>query len=130
MTRLLGRLPPFIALIEGRTSVRDRIRRSVQLALWWPVVTYSTVSELKRQPASPDLVTLSLTDATIEACAEALKDLLEQFPSVLIIVLASENDAGLARTAISHGAKGYLPCTTGFEIAVEAVRFVLADVST
>ena len=121
----------FIALIESRTLVRDRIRRSVQLAISWPIVTYSTVSELERQPddTSPDLVILSLTDASIEACARALKDLLEQFPSVPIIVLASENDAGLARTAMSHGAKGYLPCMTGFEIVGEAVRFVLAGVS-
>ena len=121
----------FIALIESRTLVRDRIRRSVQLAISWPIVTYSTVSELERQPddTSPDLVILSLTDASIEACARALNDLLEQFPSVPIIVLASENDADLARTAMSHGAKGYIPCVTGFEIAGEAVRFVLAGVA-
>jgi DNA-binding NarL/FixJ family response regulator len=126
-----GKADRFIALIESRTLVRDRIRRSVQLALSWRVVTYSTVSELERQPddASPDLVILSLADANIEACARALKDLLEQFPSIPIIVLASENDADLARTAMSHGAKGYLPCTTGFEIAGEAVRFVLAGVA-
>jgi DNA-binding NarL/FixJ family response regulator len=126
-----GKADRFIALIESRTLVRDRIRRSVQLAISWPVVTCSTVAELERQPddASPDLVILSLSDASIEACARALKDLLEQFPSVPIIVLASENDADLARTAMSHGAKGYIPCTTGFEIAGEAVRFVLAGVS-
>jgi DNA-binding NarL/FixJ family response regulator len=101
----------------------------VQFALSWPVVTYSTVSELKRQAddASPDLVILSLANASVDACAIALKDLLEQFPSIPIIVLASENDAGLARAAMSQGAKGYLPCTTGFEIAGEAVRFVLAE---
>ena len=123
-----GKADRFIALIESRTLVRDRIRRSVQLAISWPIVTYSTVSELERQPddTSPDLVILSLTDASIEACAKALKDLLEQFPSIPVIVLASENDAGLARTAMSHGAKGYIPCMTGFEIAGEAVRFVLA----
>ena len=126
-----GKVDRFIALIESRTSVRDRICRSVQLALSWPLVAYSTVSELERQPddASPDLVILSLSDASIEACARALNDLLEQFPSVPIIVLASENDAGLARTAMSHGAKGYIPCVTGFEIAGEAVRFVLAGVA-
>ena len=124
-----GKVDRFIALIESRTSVRDRICRSVQLALSWPLVAYSTVSELERQPdgASPDLVIFSLTDASIEACARALKKLLDQFPSIPIIVLASENDAGLARAAMSQGAKGYLPCTTGFEIAGEAVRFVLAE---
>ena len=46
--------------------------------------------------------------------------------TVPVIVLAQRNDLDLARTAIRHGAKGYIPCTLGFDIAVEAVRFVLA----
>jgi DNA-binding NarL/FixJ family response regulator len=129
MTRPPGRFDPFIALIESRTPVQDLIRRGVQVALSWPVATYSTVSELERQPgdASPDLLILSLADASVDACARALKKLLELFPSIPIIVLASENDAGLAWTAVSHGPKGYLSCTTGFEIAGEAARFVLAE---
>jgi DNA-binding NarL/FixJ family response regulator len=50
----------------------------------------------------------------------------ELVPRVPVIVLADKSDADLARTAIRHGAKGYIPCTLGFNIAVEAVRFVLA----
>ena len=122
-----GKVDRFIALIESRALVRECIRCSMQSALSLPVVTYSTVSKLERQPddGSPDLVVLSLTDASIEACARALNDLSELFPSIPIIVLASENDVDLARTAMGHGAKGYFPCTTDFESVVEAVRFVL-----
>jgi DNA-binding NarL/FixJ family response regulator len=32
----------------------------------------------------------------------------------------------MAKAAICHGAKGYIPVTLGFDIAIEAVRFVLA----
>ncbi len=47
-------------------------------------------------------------------------------PGVPIIVLAYNGDAEIAKTAISHGAKGYIPATLRFDIAIEAVRFVLA----
>jgi DNA-binding NarL/FixJ family response regulator len=50
----------------------------------------------------------------------------ELVPRIPVIVLADKNDVDLARTAIRHGAKGYIPCTLGFDIAVEVVRFVLA----
>ena len=55
-----------------------------------------------------------------------MKVLSELAPRIPVIVLAYNNDTELARTAICHGAKGYIPVTMGFEIAVEAVRFVLA----
>jgi DNA-binding NarL/FixJ family response regulator len=112
-----------IALIEAR-PLRECIRRSMQSALSLPVVTYSTASELEGDTWAR-LVVLSLTDASQEACAGALRVLAKHVPGVPIIVLASTNDVDLARTAIRHGAKGYIPCTMGFEIALEAMRFVL-----
>jgi DNA-binding CsgD family transcriptional regulator len=50
----------------------------------------------------------------------------ELFPGIPVIVLADKTDPQLALTAIHHGARGYIPFTMGFDIAVEAVRFVLA----
>ena len=47
-------------------------------------------------------------------------------PRIPIIVLACNNDAQMAMAAICYGAKGYIPVTLGFDIAIEAVRFVLA----
>jgi DNA-binding NarL/FixJ family response regulator len=113
-----------IALIEARPFVRECIRLSMQSGLALPIATYSTASELEGD-TSAKLVVLSLMDASQEACAGALLVLAEHIPGVPIIVLASTNDVDLARTAISHGAKGYIPCTMGFEIALEAMRFVL-----
>jgi DNA-binding NarL/FixJ family response regulator len=118
----------FIAVIESRTFIRECLRRSVQSAFPLPVLTYSTTSELEQQhlPTSPQLIILSWLEANKEASINALKVLSELAPRISVIVLAYDNDAELARTAICHGAKGYIPVTMGFEIAIEAVRFVLA----
>ena len=118
----------FIAVIESRTFLRECIRRSVQSAFPLPIITYSTVVELERQQrgASPELIILSLVDDSGEASANTLKILSELAPRIPVIVLADKNDSELAKTAIFHGAKGYIPVTMRFEIAIEAVRFVLA----
>jgi DNA-binding NarL/FixJ family response regulator len=73
-----------------------------------------------------DLLVLSLIEAGAEACANALKDLSEFASDRPVIALASANDPELARAVIRCGAKGYIPVTMGFEIAIEAIRFVLA----
>ena len=118
----------FIAVIESRTFIRECIRRSVQSAFPLPVLTYSTAIELEQQLllTSPKLIILSWVEDNREASISALKSLSTLAPRIPVIVLAYNNDAELARTAICHGAKGYIPVTMGFEITVEAVRFVLA----
>jgi hypothetical protein len=92
--------------------VRECIRLSMQAAVSLPVVTYSTVSELEGA-TSAKLVVLSLMDGSQEACAGALLVLAEHIPGVPIIVLASTNDVGLARTAISRSAGGVPPAVSG-----------------
>jgi DNA-binding NarL/FixJ family response regulator len=118
----------FIAVIESRIFLQECIRRSMQSAFSLPVVTCSTLSELelKLKDASAAIVILSWMEAANEASANALQSLSELVPRIPVIVLADKNDVDLARTAIRHGAKGYIPCTLGFDIAVEVVRFVLA----
>jgi DNA-binding NarL/FixJ family response regulator len=86
------------------------------------------LSELGGQvsAASPDLVVLFLLEARSDACASALKDLSEFASSHQVIALAPTNDVDLARAAINCGAKGFIPVTMGFEIAIQVMRFVLA----
>ena len=116
----------FIAVIESRTFLRECIRRSARLALPLPIFTYSTVFELEQQhsPALPEIVIVSLTEG--EAVVNILTKLSELFPGVPVIVLADKTDPELALTVIRHGARGYIPFTLRFDIAVEAVRLVLA----
>ena len=123
-----AKLGGFIAVIESRTFIRECIRRSVQSAFAQPVLTYSTAVELEQQHllTSAQLIIFSWVDGNTEASTNALKVLSELAPRIPVIVLAYNNDAELARSAICHGAKAYIPVTMGFEIAIAAVRFVLA----
>ena len=41
-------------------------------------------------------------------------------------MLAYNNETEVAKAAIGNGAKGYIPVTLGYDIAIEAVRFVFA----
>ena len=117
----------YIALVESRTFMRDCLHRGMQAALSLPVVTFSTLAELEQQfSSSIALVFLCLEDARQEECANALKLLSALDSSIPIVVLATVNDMELAKTAINFGAKGYIPSTANFEIAIEAVRFILA----
>jgi DNA-binding NarL/FixJ family response regulator len=124
----VGKNGGFIAVIESSVFLRECIRRSLQSAFPLPVITYPSVSELQRQPrpVGPTLVALSLLEVGKEASFHTLKMLPESFPGIPVIVLSHKNDPELARTAIRYGAKGYIPFTMEFAIAVEAVRFVLA----
>jgi DNA-binding NarL/FixJ family response regulator len=118
----------FIAVIESRRFLRECIRRSMQSAFSLPILTCSTLSELELglKAASAAIVIVSWMEAGNEVNTNLLDALSELVPNVPVVVLAQTNDVDLARTAIRHGAKGYIPCTLGFDITVEAVRFVLA----
>jgi DNA-binding NarL/FixJ family response regulator len=118
----------FIAVIESRRFLRECIRRSMQSAFSLPILTCSTLSELELglKAASAAIVIVSWMEAGNEVNTNLLDALSELVPNVPVVVLAQKNDVDLARTAIRHGAKGYIPCTLGFDITVEAVRFVLA----
>lgn len=117
---------PFIAVIESRPFVQDRIRHGMQSALSLPIILYSSVSELEGQlrQGSPDLVIFSLMESD-EASVSALKLLLELVPTVPIVIFAFVDEVDLARNALRLGVKGYVPITKGFDLASEAVRFVL-----
>ena len=122
------RAPDRIALIEGRTFLRECIRGSLEDSLPLPIDAYSTVSDLKLRPGepAPKLIALCLMESDADYGAGALKALSALVPGTPVVVLAENSDAELARIAILHGAKGYIPVKMGFDIAVEAMRFVLA----
>ena len=118
----------FIAVIESRIFWRECIRRSMQSAFSLPILTCSTLSELELglNAASAAIVIVSWMEGGNEVNTNVLTALSELVPNVPVVVLAQMNDVDSARTAIRHGAKGYIPCTLGFDVAVGAVRFVLA----
>ena len=118
---------PFVALIESRPFLRDCIGRSMQCGLAIPVHSFSTLTELVDQRPEPvsSLVVLSLIEANSEAWANALGEISDCSSRRQIVILASTKNVELAKAVIRQGAKGYIPVTMGFELAVQAIRFVL-----
>jgi DNA-binding NarL/FixJ family response regulator len=117
-----------LAIIDNRQFLRECIQRSMQSALTIRVETYSSVLEFgnKLPSSSIRLIVISLPDASIQAATDTLKALSDFAPSVPILVLSSNNNLELARAVMGLGAKGFIPVTMGFGIAIEAIRFVLA----
>ena len=117
----------YIAVIESYTFIRECIRRTVQSAFSLDVKIYSEANELEQERRNlPKLILLSLIANNSETNANVLGSLCKIAPQIPIIVLANKDDAEMAKAAISYGAKGFIPVTSEFEIAIEAMRFVLA----
>ena len=118
----------FIAVIESRLFLRECVCRSIQTAISLSVVSYPTVSELKRQlgKTSVQLAILSLTESSNEENARACKTLSDLLPKAPIIVLSDKLEIDFVRTVLNNGARGCIPWTMGFEIVVQVIRFVLA----
>jgi DNA-binding NarL/FixJ family response regulator len=117
----------FIVVIDSSTFIRECIRRSMQSALPLQIQTFPDAIELQRKCHKlPKLILLSAIEDNKEANGNAFEILSQIAPRIPTIVLAYNNDTEMAKAAICHGAKGYFPVTLGFDIAIEAVRFVLA----
>jgi DNA-binding NarL/FixJ family response regulator len=117
-----------VVIVESRIFLRECIQRSIQSVMSIPVETLTSFSELDNRQTieSARLVIISLGETNTQESAEALNIISNLAPSLPTIVLCSKYNFEVMRAVIAYGAKGYIPMTMGFEIAVEAVRFVLA----
>jgi DNA-binding NarL/FixJ family response regulator len=73
-----------------------------------------------------EMVIISLDETDAQEIAKALSIISNLAPSPPTIVISSKYNFEVTRAVIGRGAKGYILMTMGFEIAVEAVRFILA----
>jgi DNA-binding NarL/FixJ family response regulator len=118
-----------LLVIDSRPFFRECIRRSIESALSIPVLALASVSELANRPIGPEsirLIMILLADGTNDETAYALSVLSEFALSVPTVILSQKYDVTMMRAVMAHGAKAYIPMTVEFEIAIEAVRFVLA----
>jgi DNA-binding NarL/FixJ family response regulator len=120
-----------IAIIESRIFLRECIRRGMQASFSLPLDTYENIAELRKDARLPATRLVMICWSSHDkgrgdenaSCILAVSELL---PGAPIVVLANRQAPELAQEAITVGAKGYIPMSVGFDIAVEAVRFVLA----
>ncbi len=122
-----AKLGGFIAVIESRVFLRECIRMSMQASLPLPILSFSTEQELEQDAhTEPEVVILSALDYTHDANVRALTTLARIVPRSPVVVFGAQSSMDMARLAIRHGAKAYIPYATGFDLALEAVRFVLS----
>ncbi|HWY81316.1 MAG TPA: response regulator transcription factor [Roseiarcus sp.] len=117
-----------VIIVESRSFLRECIQRSIQSALSIPVETLSSISELNDRSTigSARLVIISLDETNAQECAKSLSIISDLAPSLPTVALSSKYNFEVMCAVIGCGAKGYIPMAMEFEIAVEAVRFVLA----
>ena len=117
-----------IAIIESRTFLRECIRRGMQPAFPIALDTYASTSELEDDERLPStrLAIVSWTSDDQGRSESTVIALSKLIPGAPIIVLAHRMDPEMARHAMAAGAKGYIPMSMGFDLAVEVVRFTLA----
>ena len=122
--KLAGKL----CIVDDRRLYRECLQRSIQSVLPVPSEALSTLSELEnlhgRGLARLSLISMTRQNAVdIQRTLGRLPDLTGGAP---IVILSADPEFDTMRAAIGYGAKGYIPMTMRFEIAMEALHIVLA----
>jgi DNA-binding NarL/FixJ family response regulator len=116
-----------ISLIEERSFMRECIRIGLELASSARIKAFSSVRDYQedKERGQSSIILLACSEMDEDFCEKAFSDLLEIEPGVPVIVLGPPRPE-LLSAAVMHGAKGYIPLTTKFEVAVAVMRVVLA----
>ena len=116
------------AIIDNRPFLRECMRRSIEFVLTTQVIPFSTISEMETVANEVDfsLVIFSSPGLVKEEIAKSFEILERVFPSVPAVFLSDSSDPDLVGAAIGSGAKGCIPVTMEFEIALAAARIVMA----
>ena len=116
------------AIIEKRPFLRECLARSLSSCSTIPVESFGSVSDILafQRPLDASLLILSVVRLTEDEARRELITLFKNVPHLPTIVLAHEDDMNGAIEALGYGARGYIPVSLGFDIAIEAMRFVNA----
>jgi DNA-binding NarL/FixJ family response regulator len=114
-------------IIDSRVFFRECVKRSLQSSFQESIDAYSTFWELTNEGLEPmpKLVLLPIVDDGTNETKSKLRQAAILLPGVPTIVLSWRNEIESLREAMLCGARGYIPMTMGFEIAIEAIRLVL-----
>jgi DNA-binding NarL/FixJ family response regulator len=113
-------------VIEARSLIRHCISLSLRPA--FAVCTFANVSEVEGQlsVSKPGAILLLVADDDLQATARNLSTLEALAPHTPVIVVSPSVDPEAVRLTINHGARGYIPTSMRFELAIGVVRFVMA----
>jgi DNA-binding NarL/FixJ family response regulator len=93
-----------------------------------PVDVYSSISAMapRAGEAAPKLILISIDNLKRADIPETIRGASMVAPAAPIVVLSYSRELHIVREVMDYGVKGYIPMTMGFDVAIGAVRFVLA----
>jgi DNA-binding NarL/FixJ family response regulator len=123
---------PVVVLVEPRVLIRECLSRCLKLRhTGISILAFGALSswhEVASRLPPPSVIILSAGDRgwTQPALEMELKSLAESGVAAPVIVLSSEEEPGQILDALDTGVKGFIPTSVSFDVALEAVRLVLA----
>ena len=115
-----------IVIIDERVFLAECLKQCLRSKFYVSIDSYPTISAMIDEGVDelPRLIMMSIDSITKSNVRNAIKMAARLAPGVPIAVLSYALELDTAREVLDCGVKGYIPMTMGFEIAMEAVRFV------
>jgi DNA-binding NarL/FixJ family response regulator len=130
--RMREKSPTWMAFIDPkpltRQSIGDLLARAFPECAMAAASTCEELLEIEgRQIESPTLVIIYVRSAITNTCVQSALELLRvRLPEASTVVLADRDDVDEVNRALTHGARGYIPTSVEWEVAVAALRLISA----
>ncbi len=120
--------PRTIVVIERNAFLRECLVGGVQGCWSGEVVSCASLAELSQISAGRGaaLALLSVLSLSAEEAEAEVALLAEIGPSMRSLILANTDDLNDALVALGHGANGFISTSVGFDVFINAARFVAA----
>lgn len=115
-----------VAIIENSALIRGSLARAVLASLQCSVSEFSTTTEFLtgKEDQRRTIVILSFASRPCESLQTDVNLIVAARPISPTIVFAQAEGLDAALAALNCGAKGFVPITTGWTLAVEAIRII------
>jgi len=121
--------PGNIVIIDHRTLIRDCLARCIGDLLGRAVATFADKSSWERlapRARASLIVVGGMDDARYDEWDATIRALGAGAPTAPVVILSDMDDKDRVASSLRCGARAYIPCDTPLEIAIEALRLVLA----
>lgn len=125
-----GARKPGILVIHSRAFFRDCFVRCLEISYKsHDILAFATISEWRNSPeqnGSAPSVIIFFIDGANEASLTDLQFLESAAADTPVVIMSDVDDVNCVMRALKGGARGYIPTSLPFNVAVEAVRLVEA----
>lgn len=125
-----GTRKPGIVVIHPRIFFRDCFVRCLEVSYQsHDILAFASISAWRASPelttSTPSVIVFFVDDSNSSSVAD-LEFLEATATSIPVVIMSDIDDANYVMRALKSGARGYIPTSLPFNIAVEAVRLVEA----